>query len=83
MIDFKTNEVLQVGDLHEGNNISSTPWVGDLDHDGKLDIIYVHGINDRHTYTFDGMKVHRIRTQILLKPSQMGRISRAANIRGL
>ncbi len=67
LIDFKTNEVLQVGDLHEGNNISSTPWVGDLDHDGKLDIIYVHGINDRHTYTFDGMKVHRIRTQILIK----------------
>lgn len=69
MIDFKTNDVLQIGDTYNGNNMSSTPWAGDLDHDGYLDIIYVHGVNLRHTYTFDGMKVHRIATQVPLKKS--------------
>lgn len=64
LIDFKTKEVLQIGDTYDGNNISSTPWAGDLDHDGLLDIIYVHGTNLRHTYTFDGMAIHRIATQI-------------------
>ena len=67
LIDFKSNEVLQVGDMYEGNNVSSTPWAGDLDHDGFLDIIYVHSTNVRHTYTFDGMQVHRIVTQVPIK----------------
>jgi hypothetical protein len=67
MIDFKSNEVLQIGDTYEGNNISSTPWAGDLDHDGLLDIIYVHGTNLRHTYTFDGLAIHRISTLVPIK----------------
>jgi hypothetical protein len=67
LIDFKTNEVTQVGETYPGNNISSTPWAGDLDHDGYLDIIYVHGTNTRHTYTFDGMQVHRISTKVSIK----------------
>ncbi|MBK7372146.1 MAG: PQQ-binding-like beta-propeller repeat protein [Saprospiraceae bacterium] len=67
LIDFKTNEVLQIGDTYEGNNVSSTPWVGDLDHDGFLDILYIHGTNLRHTYTFDGMQIHRIVTTVPVK----------------
>lgn len=67
LIDFKTNEVSQIGDTYDGHNISSTPWVGDLDHDGFVDIIYPHGTNNRHTYTFDGMQVHRIVTKIPVK----------------
>ncbi|HNR08813.1 MAG TPA: hypothetical protein PKM27_15950 [Saprospiraceae bacterium] len=67
LIDFKTNEVLQIGETFDGNNISSTPWAGDLDHDGYLDIVYVHGTNLRHTYTFDGMQVHRIATKVPVK----------------
>ncbi|MBK9930131.1 MAG: hypothetical protein IPP04_09700 [Saprospiraceae bacterium] len=64
LIDFKTNEVLQIGDTYEGNNVSSTPWVGDLDHDGFLTSLYIHGANLRHTYTFDGMQIHRIVTTV-------------------
>ncbi|MEP7266217.1 MAG: hypothetical protein ABI844_01230 [Saprospiraceae bacterium] len=67
LIDFKTNMVSQIGNTFNGNNISSTPWCGDLDHDGFLDIIYLHGSNLRHTYTFDGMEVHRLATQIPIK----------------
>ncbi|NRB47898.1 MAG: PQQ-binding-like beta-propeller repeat protein [Saprospiraceae bacterium] len=66
IIDFKTEDVLQIGDKFEGNNLSSTPWIGDLDADNNLDIIYCHGTNNRHTYTFDGIKIHRIKTTLPL-----------------
>lgn len=64
MIDFQTGEFQKIGETYQGSNLSSTPWVGDLDRDGLLDIIYCHGDNLRHTYTFDGMKIHRIDTEI-------------------
>ncbi len=63
-IDFATGDIQQISEIYPGNNLSSTPWVGDLDQDGKLDFIYCHGTNDRHTYTFDGMKVRRLTTEI-------------------
>ena len=47
IIDFKGNEVLQIWDSQPGSNISSTPWIGDIDHDGLLDIIYCHGTNTK------------------------------------
>ena len=63
IIDFQTGAFEQIGEPFDGNNISSTPWIGDLDDDGFLDIIYVHASNLRHTYTFDGMQIHRIETK--------------------
>ena len=66
IIDFQSLEVLQIGNVFEGNNLSSTPWIGDLDNDNNLDIIYCHGTNNRHTYTFDGIKIHRISTTLPL-----------------
>ncbi|SDL33475.1 PQQ-like domain-containing protein [Kriegella aquimaris] len=48
---------------YEGNNLSSTPWIGDLDNNGFLDIVYVHGTNSKQTYTFDGLQINRIDTQ--------------------
>lgn len=67
LIDFQTGEIVQVGDVFPGHNLSSTPWVGDLDNDGFIDILHCHGNNLRHTYTFDGIRVHRIATQVSLK----------------
>ncbi len=67
-IDFKTNEVEKLTEIFDGNNISSTPWVGDLDLDGMLDIIYCHGTNNRQTYTFDGLRIHRIETKLPVPP---------------
>lgn len=63
-MDCRNHKVLTLGSTYEGSNISSTPWLGDVDGDGLLDIIYVYGTNLRHTYTFDGMKVQRLSTQI-------------------
>jgi hypothetical protein len=62
IIDFSTGEMSQITDALDGNNIASTPWIGDLDDDGLLDIVYIHATNLRHTYTFDGMQINRIET---------------------
>ncbi len=63
-IEFKNQEVIKIANDFEGSNLSSTPWIGDLDGNGFLDILFAHGINLRHTYTFDGMRLHRMDTQI-------------------
>jgi outer membrane protein assembly factor BamB len=67
VVNFKGNEVLQVWDSQPGSNIASTPWIGDLDNDGLLDIIYCHGTNVKKTYSFKGLQVNRIVTGLPLK----------------
>jgi outer membrane protein assembly factor BamB len=64
VIEFSNRDILQITNNLEGSNLSSTPWIGDLDDNGFLDIIYCHSTNLRLTYKFDGMKIHRIETQI-------------------
>lgn len=64
VIDFSTGEVIQITEPVEGSNTSSTPWIGDLDQDGMLDIIYVHGSSAYHANTFDGLRIHRLATAI-------------------
>ena len=66
VVNFKGNEVLQVWDSQPGSNIASTPWIGDLDNDGMLDIIYCHGTNVKKTYSFRGLQVNRIATGLPL-----------------
>lgn len=64
-IEFKSSEVLYLSPLELGSNLATTPWVGDLDSDGYLDFVYSHGTNLRN-YNFDGIKIHRVVTQIPL-----------------
>ncbi len=71
-IDTRNKKVLPLGDSFNGSNLASTPWIGDVDDDGFLDIIYVHGTNLKHTYTFDGMKVERLSTQIPYRQPSWG-----------
>jgi hypothetical protein len=63
-LDFHSGAVNQLTDPVKGSNISSTPWIGDMDNDHLLDIVYCHGTNPEKTYTFDGMQVNRVATQI-------------------
>ena len=56
-----------------GHNIASTPWIGDLDNDKMLDIVFCHSDNKKHTYVFDGMQVNCLKTTIpILKPVKWG-----------
>lgn len=64
-IEFNSKEVIYLSKIEMGSNLATTPWVGDLEQDGFLDFIYFHGTNPRN-YNFDGMKIHRIVTQIPL-----------------
>lgn len=66
-IDFKNNGIQIISPSYEGHNLSSTPWIGDMDQDGFLDIIYVHGTDLRHTYSFKGMQINRLATEIQIK----------------
>ena len=65
--DFKSGHAYTIGDSQEGSNLASTPWIGDLDQNGFLDIIYCHGNNLRHTYTFDGITIHRLSTDLKMR----------------
>jgi hypothetical protein len=47
--------------------LSSIMWIGDLDNDNYLDIVYCHGTNTEKSYTFDGLQVNRIATKIRVK----------------
>jgi len=65
-IEFTEKIAVELGLQNEGSSISSTPWIGDLDDNGFIDIVYIHGTNPKQTYTFDGMRVNRIDTKLPL-----------------
>ena len=72
-IDFTQNQSMPIVEGVPGHNVSSTPWIGDMDNDGMLDIVYCHGTNAKKTYTFDGLRVNRLKTTIpITKPIKWG-----------
>lgn len=64
-IDFKAESVNAIDSAKNFKNIFSTPWIGDLDHDGYLDIIYCQYYSSgADLLSFLGMTVKRISTHI-------------------
>ena len=63
-IDFSTGSVVQFGDPLDGSNLAATPWIGDLDGDGMLDVVTINTPDTLHTYVFNGLQVNRITTEI-------------------
>ncbi|GLU50786.1 hypothetical protein Dfri01_02470 [Dyadobacter frigoris] len=73
VIGFKTNEVVELLNGLPGQNLSSTPWIGDIDNDNMLDIVFCSSNNKHRTYSFDGMLVSLIKTSIkITKPIRWG-----------
>lgn len=67
LIDFKQGGIKK--DLMTplaGNNISATPWIGDVDGDKMLDIVFCHSNNLYHTFSFDGLRVNLVKTGIAI-----------------
>lgn len=56
--DFKNKRQYQVSDLLPGANFAITPYVGDLDHDGDVDVLY--GSLAATTVRYPGMTANRI-----------------------
>jgi outer membrane protein assembly factor BamB len=72
-IDFNKNEVFPINQSEGFKNIFSTPWIGDLDNDGFLDIINCQYFSRGGLLTFLGMNIQRIDTHIKIdEPVQWG-----------
>lgn len=66
-IDFKKNAINPIDQTKGFKNIFSTPWLGDLDQDGYLDIVHCQYYNHSDLLSFLGMRVKRIDTPIKIK----------------
>ncbi|MEL6256882.1 MAG: PQQ-binding-like beta-propeller repeat protein [Bacteroidota bacterium] len=51
-----------------GKNVASTPWLGDLDGDGLLDILYCVQANTSVVHQYFGFMIVRSKTQIPISP---------------
>jgi outer membrane protein assembly factor BamB len=69
VFDFVKKEAVLLKLNAEGHNLASTPWVGDIDMDGYLDIVYCHGTNAKQTYQFDGLMINKISTKVPISKS--------------
>lgn len=66
-IDLQKGSLQPIDRTKDFKNFFSTPWIGDLDQDGYLDIIYVQCFNPNELYRFLGMRVKRISTNIPMR----------------
>jgi len=67
-IDFKKHEINTIDKAPKFKNIFTTPWIGDLDDDGYIDIIYCQYFSESSYLTsFLGMRTRRISSSIRLK----------------
>ncbi|NND34766.1 MAG: hypothetical protein HKN76_19430 [Saprospiraceae bacterium] len=67
-IDFATKNEYIIAQKKQFKNVFSTPWIGDLDEDGYLDIVYSQFFHHPpHITSFLGMEVSRISTHIKMR----------------
>ena len=66
VVDFQTGATQVIDHTNRFMNIFSTPWVGDIDEDGYLDIIYPQYYNPTDIRRFLGMQMKRISTSKLV-----------------
>ena len=73
-MDFKNNQVQTIDQQTKFKNIFSTPWLGDLDGDGYLDIVYANYFSPNSSLlAFVGMELKRISSGIKInKPVKWG-----------
>jgi len=65
--DFHNQNTYQLTDETPGINLSSTIWVGDLDNDGKLDIVYCYLTDTRKETAMSGFKMVRLSLDVEIK----------------
>ncbi|MEM9831198.1 MAG: PQQ-binding-like beta-propeller repeat protein [Bacteroidota bacterium] len=71
VFDFRQREVFRLHDPQEGINFSSTPWVGDADGDGWVDIIYcVTQVRNNDSDHPAQLNVHRLE-KLINTPDQI------------
>jgi hypothetical protein len=63
-INFSNHSFQVIDETRSFKNIFSTPWIGDLDADGYLDIVHCQYFHQGELLSFLGMRVKRIDTPI-------------------
>lgn len=66
-IDFKRKAYIPIDKTAGFRNIYSTPWLGDLDQDGYLDVVYIQNFNPDDLRKFLGMGMKRISTAVAMR----------------
>lgn len=66
-VNFQSGAVQVIDQTPDFRNIFSTPWLGDLDNDGYLDLVYPQYYNAETFFEYRGMQVKRISTSIRMK----------------
>jgi hypothetical protein len=66
-IDFAKKSVSTIDQAQGFKNIFSTPWIGDIDNDGYLDIIYCQYFHYSDLTAFLGMRIKRIDIPVRIK----------------
>lgn len=66
-INFANRSIQVVDQMAGFKNIFSTPWIGDLDSDGYLDIVECQYYHRGMLLSFLGMRIKRIDTQVPIK----------------
>lgn len=62
--DFHNNQIYPIKQPESGANVASTPWVGDLDNDGKLDIVYVRMNDPVNIFAMKGFRMIRLKSDL-------------------
>ncbi len=65
--DFHKQSTYQLTSDLPGINLSSTPWIGDLDNDGKLDIVYCYLTDTKNDASMKGFKMVRLSLDVIIK----------------
>ena len=58
-IDFNDDEITSLTGQIGGANVNSTPWIGNLDDDGMLDMIYTYNVDSTQAVTAGGIYVKK------------------------
>ena len=66
-VDFQTKSYKIIDQAVGFKNIFSTPWIGDLDDDGYLDVVHCQYYHRSMLLSFLGMRVKRIDTPIRMR----------------
>lgn len=60
VVDFQDDSIFNILPIAAGLNLFSSPLMSDFDQDGKVEITYAHGLDQRQYYTVDSSRiVHR------------------------
>ena len=62
--DFHNGAEYSLTQIQPGANLAPTPWVGDLDDDGKLDYVYALLTDENNIFSMNGFKIFRLRSAL-------------------